>query len=57
MKRFERVGGAALRHRAEHDDGQARMRLANLLQRLQPIQFGHLDIERHEVGLQLRDLL
>src|SRR5262245_20419957 len=57
VERFERVGRAALRERAEHDHGQPRVGLADLAQRLEPVHPGQLDVERHEIRLDLGDPL
>ena len=53
----ERRAGAALGQRAEHDDRQARVGLAQLAQRAQAVEVGHLDVERDAVGRDLRELV
>ena len=51
-KSFQRGGGPVLGERAEHDDGNASVDLAQLAHRFQPIHLGHFDVEKDDVGLQ-----
>ena len=56
-QRVERRGRAALRQRAEHDHRMSLVLLADPPQRLEPVHLGHLDVERDDVGIDLRDPL
>ena len=53
---LQRRGGSVLRQCAEHDDRQLRIELPNLGEGLQPVHAGHFDVERDDVGLELRNL-
>ena len=54
-QRIERGGCATLGEGAAHDHRQLRIQLADLNQSLDPIQPGHLNVERDDVGIQLRN--
>ena len=55
-KRIECRLGSALGKRAEHDDGQLRIELANLNQRRQSIHLWHFHVQGDDIGIDLRNL-
>jgi hypothetical protein len=56
LQGVERGGRPAFGERGEHDHRQPGVVLPKLLERLQPVHHRHLDVESHQVRVDLRDL-
>ncbi len=56
-QRVQRGPGSALGERAEHNDRELWPRLAQFLERRDAVHVGHLDVQRHDIRVALRDLL